>query len=542
MVRSVARVYYYFVFIFMLDLAAAGLFLLLTQMLRYTPLGDGTLPSTRELTQASVFAGVAWFIAAILGGVHYGLIRRDIAQDPGAGSGGVRSFFLNGAEFVAGWIGVATGVSALTLLGIKFAPPPPLNSPAFESGISSFQSAEVIGLLSGAVAALLIVAVLEFERRRTQTAPGAPIVFQRLHFYALQLIVLGYAAGALSSAISGTIRQLLTIAGVYDPCSGGVPPFGNPACYFYFNLAGLWAAALFAGAAFYVYWRLPGRDAGSTLRQISQLLGFADGAVSVVSGTGLALYFAFRTSLGEAASWQSFVDSYNFLPSLLAGLLVVGVYGLWLRRERDNSRMGAQATVLSIQAVIAVVFAVPFWFGVGSLLYRVIETTTNPSFQDEALGWSLPLAALVTGAVYIPTSLYLRRQTQATGAQGPRRAFVLALLGAGTILGAVGAAITLYTVLTSVLNVSVDSSGELTRVGATLLLTGLALAAIYGLSAVSEHLFGRRSPAPAAESPQGQPAPQAAATVESVLDELLEGRLSPQEAATRAREAARAGR
>jgi hypothetical protein len=537
MVRSVARVYYYFVFIFMLDLAAAGLGILLTQMLRYTPLGNGTLPSTRDLTQASVFAGVAWFIAAVLGGVHYWLIRRDMVRDPGAGSGGVRSFFLNATEFVAGLIGVGYGVSAITLLGVKLTPP---SSSSFDS--SSFQSAEVIALLSVAVPALLIVALLELERRRTQAAPGAAIAFQRLHFYILQFIVLGYAAGALSSAIYGTINQLLTTAGIYDPCYGGVEPFGNPTCYFTFYLAGLWAAALFAGGAFYVYWLLPGRDAGSTLRQVGQLVGLARGAATVALGTGLALYFAFRTSLGEAASWQNFADRYDFLPNLLAGLLVVGVYGLWMRRERDNSRMGAQATLLSIQAVIAFVFAAPFWFGIAGLLYRVIEATTNPSFQDEALGWSLPLATLVTGAVYIPTSLYLRRQTQSSGVQGPRRAFVLALLGAGTILGAVGAAVTLYTVVTSALSVPIDMSGELTRVGATLLLTGVALGALYGWSAVSEHLFGRRSPAPAQESPQGQPAPQAAATVEGVLDELLAGRLTPQEAATRTREAARAGR
>jgi hypothetical protein len=397
----------------------------------------------------------------------------------------------------------------------------------------------VIAAFSVAVPALLIVAVLELERRRTQAARGAPIIFQRLHFYALQLIVLGYAANALSTAIYGTIRQLLTTAAVYDPCSGGLPFIENPACYYYFNLPGIWAAALFGAGAFYVYWLLPGRDAGSTLRQVSQLLGLAQGTISVATGTGIALYFAFRTSLGEAASWQSIVDRYLFLPGLLSGLLVVGIYGLWMRRERDNSRMGAQATLLSIQAVIAFVFAAPFWFGVAGLLFRVIETTTNPTFQDEALGWSLPLAALVTGAVYIPTALYLRRQTQATGVQGPRRAFVLALLGAGIILGAVGAAITLYTVLTSALGSPADTSGEATRVGATLLLTGLALAGFYGWSVVSEHLLGRRAPASA---PQGQPAPQAAVTVEGVLDELLEGRLSPQEAAARAREAARAGR
>src|SRR5215469_12189250 len=104
MVRSLARVYYYFVFNAMLILAAVGLGALLSQVLSYTPLnGDNPLPDNTGMTQAFVLAGVAWLIAGVLGGVHYWLIRRDLATDPDAGAGGVRSFFLNGLEFAAGW-------------------------------------------------------------------------------------------------------------------------------------------------------------------------------------------------------------------------------------------------------------------------------------------------------------------------------------------------------------------------------------------------------------------------------------------------------
>ncbi len=555
MVRSLARVYYYFVFNAMLILAAVGLGLFLGVMLRYTPLGDGTLPSSADVKQVSVFAGVAWLIAATLGGLHYWLIRRDLAIDPGAGSGGVRSFFLNATEFVAGWEGVGFAVGAITNLGFKFAP----NSSSQDYYYSNtYQSGLVIGLTSAAVATLFVVVVLELERRRTQVAPGAPIVFQRLHFYILQLVVLGYAMVTLGLAIAATVSQILVTAGQYDPC-GGAPSvgfsarFGAPGCGIYYNLGGEWPAAVFAALAFFVYWRLAGRDSGSILRQVSQLLGLASGVVVAAIGTGIALNFALRTSLGEAASWQAFVESNDFLPTLLVGLLAAGVYGLWLRQERDTSRMGAQATDLSIQAVVAVVFAAPFWFGAGWLLYRVIEITTNSSFHPDALGWAGPLAFFLTGVVYIPVALVLRRQTQVTGVQGPRRAFVLALLAAGTIVGAIGAAVTLYSGLTGVLGVPVDASGEATRVGVTLLLTGLALAGLYGWSAVSEHLVGQRTTqaAPAVGAFPQAATPWAPAvggsmdqgvSVEAVLDELLAGQLTHEQAASRVREAARAGR
>src|SRR5579884_4147335 len=89
MLRNLARVYYYFVFIAMLVLAAVGLGILLYQLLRYTPLNvGGTLPSGTEMAQAVSFAVVFWVIAGVLGGVHYFLIRRDQAADPAASSGG----------------------------------------------------------------------------------------------------------------------------------------------------------------------------------------------------------------------------------------------------------------------------------------------------------------------------------------------------------------------------------------------------------------------------------------------------------------------
>jgi len=43
---------------------------------------------------------VSWLIAALLGGLPYWLIRRDIYSDPAAGSSAIRAFFLNIAELI----------------------------------------------------------------------------------------------------------------------------------------------------------------------------------------------------------------------------------------------------------------------------------------------------------------------------------------------------------------------------------------------------------------------------------------------------------
>jgi len=541
MVRSLARFYYYLVFIAMLDLAAAGLGYLLATALRYTPLGDGNPPASREITQALSFFGVAWLIAGVLGGVHYWLIRRDIATDAGAGEGGVRSFFLNATEFVAGWVGVGVGAAAVTLIGLRLIEPSGLG-PDYSY---SYSSSLAIAFTSIAIPALLIVALLEAERRRTTAGPGAPIIFQRLHFYALQLVILlFYAIGAVSYAISQTIAQALTSAGLYDPCGPNPDSFGGSSCsvQVQFNLLGLWGAALFTLLALGAYVLLFRRDPGSTLRQVGQLIGLAIGASYVAVGAGLALDLALHSILGDPFTWQTFVTRYDFAGPLLAGLLVAAAYVLWLRREGPTSRMGVPTTGLSIQAVAAVVFAAPFWFGVGWLIFRILEVLTNSNFRNHALDWSSPLAVALAGAIYLPITLLLRRQTQASGVQGPRRAFVLAMLAGGTIAGAIGGAIALFSGVTAALGVPVDTSGEAGRGGSAALLTGAILAGVYLWSAVSERLLRRGAPQPSPAAPTPSVPLPGGGTVEGVLDDLLAGRVTREAAAGRIRELVRAGR
>jgi hypothetical protein len=527
MVRSLARVYYYFVFNAMLILAAVGLGLFLSQVLRYTPLNaNGTLPNSTELTQALSFAGVFWLVAGLLGGAHYFLIRRDLATDVAAGASGVRSFFLNGLEFVAGWVGVGFAVSGLGNLGT---PPPPPDAYSY--------SPAIVPLLSVAAAAYFVLIVAELERRRTQAGSGAPVVFQRLHFNAIQFVVLGYAASTLASALNTLLRTTI-FASTFDTC---VPngPSGQQFCP-QVNVVGPWIDAGFSVLLFGLYWLLSRRDTRSALRQVQQLLGLAEGGFIAAFGLYTLLALLLGGALG--APHQSGVVEEQLtvsLPMLLVGLLIAAVYTLWLRIERAVSRMGADATDLAIQAVAAAVPAIFFWVSVFAVTLRVAQILTVPDFQSNSYDWAGPVAGLITGALYIPISLYMRVRTHRTGENGPRRALVLALLAGGTLASAIGIAIVLVTTVTAALNAPLDRSGDTTRYGASLLITGLALAALYGWSLASEHLIGRRGHEP---SGQPLPAPAQGQSVEMVLDELLAGQLSREEAAAQVREAVRAGR
>jgi hypothetical protein len=536
MVRSLARIYYYFVFLIMLALAGFGLGVLVFQTLRLTPLrGDEPLPPATELTQSLVLTGVLWLVAGLLGGLHYWLIRRDIRTDPGAGGGVVRSLFLNFALYVAVVNGVPAAANAVAAIGSRVT-----------SGLGS--TFLVILPLATAAAYLAPAVLLELERRRTAAAPGAPIIIQRIFIYLFLLpTLLGRAAFYWIAALSQLVATLLANAGLYDPCEVSNPYqrcqpglanfFGS-----FYSLGGLFGAVVVMSGALVLYWLLTRRDTYSALRQTQQLYGLAFGGVFAVVGGFIAFNLLLRTLLGESFEWRFLTQQANFIPALVFGLLVSAAYVLWLRGERAVSRMGAETTDLAIEAVAAAVLALPFWIGVGLVVHRLLELLTNQHFTADALGWAVPLAFVLTGVSYLPISLYLRRLTHTTGANGPRRAFVLTLLALGTITGAVGGAIALYTTLTSALGVAVDSSGEGTRAGSAVLLTGAIIAGIYAWSGVSERLLRRQTPQQPTSFPEPTPVAEQPETVEGVLDALLAGRVSRDGAASRIRELVRAGR
>jgi hypothetical protein len=55
---------------------------LLATLLRLTPLraSSEAAPSGNDLVQAGIFAAVSFGVVLLIGGLHYGLIRRDVAS------------------------------------------------------------------------------------------------------------------------------------------------------------------------------------------------------------------------------------------------------------------------------------------------------------------------------------------------------------------------------------------------------------------------------------------------------------------------------
>jgi hypothetical protein len=514
-VRSLARFYYYIVFIAMLILAAVGIGFVLNTILGLTPLaGDQPPPDSASITRSVLFAGVAWLIAGILGGAHYWLIRRDLATDPTAGPSGIRSFFLNAGQFVAVWVGVPFAAGAIQSIGRPFT--------------SSF----VIPSISIAAAALFIAGMIQLERMRTIPGPGAPRVFEGLHLYGFMTILIFYAGSYWTNAISETLRQAL------DPNSicPSTESFSAPCQFSPVNLGGDWGAVVWISVVFAAYWLLAFRDQGSALRQAFQLIGYGISLIYFLTGLFFLLNLGVRSALGDPFEVRELADGY-VLPAAIFGLLAGAVYALWMRSERSQSRMGAETTDHSILAVSAFEAAVPFWFGVGFIVWRLLELASGLSVST--LDWAAPIALVLTGAAYIPVSLYLRVLTARTDAIGPRRAFVLAVLAGGIIAGAIGAATALFAFGTSVLGAPLSNWQDITRTGLAIFLTGLAISGIYFWSARSERLLVPRPSA--APAPQGAPqgAPQPELSVEQILDAFAAGGFTRDQAASLVRAAAR---
>lgn len=517
MARTLYRFYLYFVFIAMVIFAAVALGLLLQALLRLTPLIGmyGSRPSNQEVVQAIVFAIVAWIIAGLLGGLHYWLIRRDMASDPTAGGSAVRSFFLNIVELIASPLGVA--VSAFGFI--------------MELGTTS----DVTGAAAFSLATLALVVFLEWERQRTKASPGAAMAFQRLHLYGVQLILLFQLTAAWLSNVRLLIDGLFfggkeSMPFCPPPSPGGVPvvcPSGPNLLSLVVGI--LWIVLFWVGYGYFTR-----KDTVSLLRQILHFASFAYGVgfalAGIYRGIELLLLPLFNVSVPlRDITGPSAI--YDFASPLTLGLLVIGVYSLWLimtTRQQPNGRVIA---ILVGEAITAVLLAAVFWWGVGNLLLNALESFVPASVVPDSRSWVSALAFFITGIAYISLDLHLRSRNlqDAATASGPRRGFVFALLAAGALAGAIGGVVALYALLTALLRSPLTDWQHVARIGLAAFIVGVIIVGVYLWIANLEHLFTAlvRRPEP---PPLPAPKPE---TIEEVLDELLAGKISRDEAAAR---------
>ncbi|HEU4783466.1 MAG TPA: hypothetical protein VFS83_09020, partial [Ktedonobacterales bacterium] len=202
MVRNFYRVYLYTVCIALLNAATTVTAFSLGLLLSTTPLRGpyGSLPPHSQTVQTVVAFAVVWLVTLLLGGLHYWLIRRDMATDPAAGGGAVRSYFLNITQLLAVLIAIGTASVGISQLGN--------------------QNSSLASTFAVAISTVGLFALLEWERRRTRATTTAAIVFQRLHQFGAQLIIVFIAISVLFQAAQGIFLAILIRSGAYNPCAG----------------------------------------------------------------------------------------------------------------------------------------------------------------------------------------------------------------------------------------------------------------------------------------------------------------------------------
>lgn len=532
MVRTLYRIYLYVVSLFLLFFSAIVTAIFLGLVLQGTPLNGSyqqILPRN-EIVQQGALAVISWVATLLIGGLHYWLIRRDMASDPGAGAGATRSFFLNAAEGISAFVALLTGTMAL-----------------FQSRYSGAAPAYATWFVF-----LGVFVLLELERRRTQVGQGGATVLQRLHLYGIQLIALSFfVISTWISAITQTLLAIFTSTGLIHPQCNTFGP--EPAPCFVEGIGtvdtpylGLYWGAVAWVTIFWVSYAFLARNdsARSRLRQVIHYIGLGIGIGVVIYAFERAAELVARWALSVGITANDLLAPYNFIAAALAAILVIAFYIFWLRRDVIREPEEARATQLIIQALAAGLMALVFWAGCIYLLRNIVEALVPGGTTIERSTWATSIALVVAGVGYIPVALRLRGETGKPGAVStPRRGFVLTLLAIGTLTTAVGIIVLLYAVVTAALGSSLTGWQSLARTSGSAAAIGALIVAIYLRLAFAERWFHAQPAATSKEQPAAAPVTtpagataQPPASIEGVLDDLLGGKVTRDQAALRIRE------
>ncbi len=518
MVRNLYRVYLYAVCIILLITATITTGVSLAIWLSTTSLRGpyGSPPDRSQVVQAVVAFVVAWLVTLLLGGLHYWLIRRDMATDPTADGGAVRSYFLNVTQLLALLIAVGMAATGIAIAG------QPYNTP--------------IGSFSAAVAAGGLVALLQWERSRTRATTSWAIALERLHLYGAQLILVFIATPFWLQAVQYTVESAAARLGTFNPCgyyyAGGAC---TPGSYYPLRqLVAQWGAALFVAACWVGYTAISRSDRRSRLRQALHLLAFGFALSFVLRGSQGIFEAILRAVLGQPYSAnESAYGAGQALGALVFGIVALLAYRWLYAREAADLPSGEPAAGLARQALVAVVFAFPFWLGAATLLSDAVERVVPGGVFTPPATFAQAGALLLTGLPFVFFTVRLGMRTRQTGVTWPHRVFVLVLLAGGTIATAAGLVITLQAFGSALLGAPPDGWQHTVRSGLVTLLVGGTVVAIFAtLAARNRYLAGRQEPKPIAAQPVTFPD---TGTLEVILDALLAGNLSRDEAAARIR-------
>lgn len=531
MARNFYRCYLYTLYVFLLIFINIITGRMMNTLLDLTPLrGPFTSsPARQEIIQSVVFAVLAWVIAGTLAGLHYWLIRRDIQYDAAAGTGAIRSFFLN----IPQAIGIAL---AVPIIGFML------------SSLGLYEAADVVTAVAFTVPTLVLVGWLEWERRRTQVSSGAALIFQHLHFYGVQTILLVALSYAWFTQIIPLVDGLIFGAhGTLGVCHGDDYPC--PYHVFYLPVSLLWFIAFWIGYGWFAR-----NDNSRVMRFILHGISFAYGIGCILDGIYIGVKLLILPLFKISASLKDVLGinpSYDFISPLSLGILVVSVYHLWLSQAAKRGLINPSVKSLMEGAIAALASAVAFWVGCGMLLYNTFQKLAPVPTAPDALSWISAIALIVAGFVYIPLEVYQRgystRNLSSTAL--PRRGLVLALLGGGILATAIGGVTALYLWVTALFGSPVDNWQQAAHGGLATFIVGVLLVSIYLWSAWKEGYWsrsGKQSVLSLDASPSAVRLPDTVFSalarptaqptiIEDTLDELLAGKVTRDEAAARIR-------
>lgn len=507
MARGLYRFYLYAISSALLIFVIIATEPLLAMLLAFTPLRGSynTVPGWPALVQPLVFALVGWLSAGTLGGLHYWLIRRDMQNDPSARTSAVRAFFLN----------ITEGLGTLLIASI-------IGFGAIDNRTRN-PGADVTMTVAVGLLTLLVVILLELERRRVPAQGNAALVFQRLHLFGAQAILLFLLTGAFLNDFRFLVGNVLF--GPSNLCAEDYCPS--------YNSLGLVLTLLWFIACWLVYGLATNRDTSRNTRMALHGASLAFGTGYALLGVFIALevllspLFKIPLTLQDVLGYSA---QYEFLSPLLLGLLIISVYHILLRNVVRRGLLASHVCSLVEWAIAAVLLAGVFWGGIGYALYTLLQAPIGPDSES----WVTILALIISGISYIPLALYIRRRhaLDPVATTGTRRGFVLVLLSAGILALVIGGATALYAWGTALLGSPVSNWPQAVHAGLAAAIVGIIVAGIYLWSVRNERLITRH---PRADKSPVPTTPTESATLEAILDELLAGRINREEAATRIR-------
>lgn len=471
MLRGLYRFYLYAVFIAMLLFATSGLIQFLTVLFESVFKDPNITPSGANLVQALVYGIVSLITAALFGGLHYWLIRRDMRNDPMAGNSAVRAFFLNAVALVILPLAVGSGTSTISAIGQHNA-----------GGLSS-SAALTITLLG-------LWLLLEWERRRVPASSGTALVFQRLHLYGTQLILLFILTFSWLLSMGQLVDKVLFGgAGALATCAGSTGCQGSDIAAVLADVVStLWVVLFWVG-----YGWLSRNDAASVLRRVFHYIGFGFGIIAGLVGiyrwvTLISLLAIFKESLPANSISGAFAE-YDVISPLSLGLLVVGVYVIWLRNatmKHSEERVPVFLTGLAIAAALS---GVAFWSGCWLILLNILEKVFPSTTAVTPENWASAIALVIAGIAYIPLGLLLRILSARAAFLVPLRGFTFALFGGGILAAAIGGAIALYAYGTAALGSALDNWVYIAHTGNAAFVTGVLIVGIYLWTSIHEGFF-----------------------------------------------------